>query len=289
MLTLVDGIERWREYFRTSNVDIFEIIERGILVAASDCPKEFKLRRDRIAEVLFSSRLTQCTNCDGVELSAPKFDEGGRGVRIQFDASGGSNESKDHNTRDDQIDVDLNPLSNYCYGEAEILTDEIEEHTSALQEVLRIKEILMNFEDESDSVLIESLRRLQLMRLTFDVLKVGFYYPAKDQMLVFYIGQATEIGKTVNGLKRHGKMQVRHLVRELIAEWKAIVDDYMETVRDIADPAGSEKATPESFNPSVVDDEEGLPSPPLDDCVSVFWLYLVGVQVSLKLCLANEY
>ncbi|XLS79140.1 hypothetical protein HN51_063365, partial [Arachis hypogaea] len=34
--------------------DIFEIIDHVIMMAASDCPKEFRLRRDRIADMLFS-------------------------------------------------------------------------------------------------------------------------------------------------------------------------------------------------------------------------------------------
>ena len=41
------------------------------MVAASDCPKEFKLRRDRIAERLFSCKFSRYLGCDRVELSVP--------------------------------------------------------------------------------------------------------------------------------------------------------------------------------------------------------------------------
>ncbi|KAL8170814.1 LOW QUALITY PROTEIN: hypothetical protein V2J09_022618 [Rumex salicifolius] len=61
---LTNRIERWREYFRTTNADIFD-------TGASGRPKELKLRRDHLAEALFSSWLTRCTKCDEVELSAP--------------------------------------------------------------------------------------------------------------------------------------------------------------------------------------------------------------------------
>ena len=41
------------------------------MVATSDCPKEFKLRRDRIAERLFFCKFSQCLGCDRVELPVP--------------------------------------------------------------------------------------------------------------------------------------------------------------------------------------------------------------------------
>lgn len=243
------GMGQWREYFRTANCDIFEIIEKGIMVAASDCPKEYQLRRDRIAEVLFTTRLTRCTHCDKIELSVPEFAESGRTVRSEFDGAGASKESKANSSRDDQTDLKLNQVSNCSFGEAEAeaLTDEIEEEGLVLDEVLRIKDVLKNFENETDSVLFESLRRLQLMQLTVDILK------------------ATEIGKTVNGIRRHGAKQIRHLARELIDEWKAIVDEWVQATQETKGPADSEEGTPDSVHPSI-DYEEGLPSPPMDDC-----------------------
>ena len=42
----------------------------------------------------------------------------------------------------------MNQVSNYSYGEAEALTDEIEEQSEIVGEVLRIKEILYNSEYE---------------------------------------------------------------------------------------------------------------------------------------------
>ena len=48
------SLDYWRNYFGAANSDIFGIIDHAIMVAASDCPKEFRLRRDGIAERLFS-------------------------------------------------------------------------------------------------------------------------------------------------------------------------------------------------------------------------------------------
>ncbi|CAK7340286.1 unnamed protein product [Dovyalis caffra] len=271
------SLDYWRDYFRTANSDIFGIIDHAILVAASDCPKEFKLRRDRIAERLFSCRLIKCTGCNRVELAVPGHDDGesddrgccskrrdgdnsGGGdddddVEIDIDdggfeyEGGGSKESKvNSSNRDNDIDngeVNLNDqlVSNFSFGDAEALTDEIEEVSQTVDEVLRIKDILYNSQHEADSVLLESLRKLRLMALSVDTLK------------------ATEIGKAVNVLRKNGSKQIRHLARSLIEDWKDLVDEWYSTANVIRGDEG----TPESVNPSVVDEEEGLPSPPLDE------------------------
>ncbi|GLJ42338.1 hypothetical protein SUGI_0876700 [Cryptomeria japonica] len=46
---------KWRQYFEGADGDILSVIEVGILVAASDCPNEFRKTRDTIAHNLFTS------------------------------------------------------------------------------------------------------------------------------------------------------------------------------------------------------------------------------------------
>ncbi|KAJ4706694.1 Transcription elongation factor [Melia azedarach] len=254
------SLDNWRNYFRAANGDIFDIIDHAVMVAALDCPKEFKLRRDRIAEKLFTCKLTRCSGCDRVELAVPgsEFDEDEDGMigckrdECEFEG-GGSKESKVNSSRDDHVNNQI--VSNFSYGDAEALTDEIEEESQVVGEVLRIKEILHSSEDESDSVLFECLRRLQLMALTVDTLK------------------ATEIGKAVNGLRKHGSKQIRHLARSLIEGWKDLVDEWVNATKTIAE------GTPDSVNPSVVDEEEGLPSPPLDE-LAFFAAPTAGIELS---------
>lgn len=148
------GLDKWRDYFRTvKNSDIFDIIEHGIMVAASDCPKEFKLRRDRIAETLFSCTLSKCNGCDRVELAVPKGNEDEGGCKSGIDRDGcefgGSKESKVNSSRvDDHVEVNVNQVSNYSFDEAEALTNEIELESQIFGEVLRIKEIIDNSKDE---------------------------------------------------------------------------------------------------------------------------------------------
>lgn len=128
--------------------------------------------------------------------------------------------------------------------ELEALTNEIDEESQIVGEVLRIKDLLMHKEDHSDATLFESLRRLQLMQLSVSTLK------------------STAIGRAVNRLRKHNSQQIRHLVRTLIEDWKVLVDDWVSTTN-----AALADNSPGSSNPSVVDEEEeeGLPSPPLDE------------------------
>ncbi|CAN4118670.1 unnamed protein product [Withania somnifera] len=259
------SLEKWRDYFGRANSDIFDIIEYAVMVAAVDCPKEFKLRRDKIAEMLFTCKLTMCFGCDKVELALPiignddvdgkmkgKNEFGGGG------AAGVSKESKANSSVDHHdVELNVNQVSNYSYGEAEALTEEIEEQTQTFEEVMSIKDIIDNSQAES-AELFECLRRLQLMALSVEILK------------------ATEIGKSVNSLRKHNSKDIRHLSRTLIEDWKVLVDEWVNAAAAFA---GTE-STPESKKASVVDEEEeGLPSPPLDD-LAFFSAQTTSVELS---------
>ncbi|KAB5569128.1 hypothetical protein DKX38_002921 [Salix brachista] len=63
----------------------------------------------------------------------------------------------DNDIDNGEVNVNDQLVSNFSFGEAEALNDEIEE----------VSQIV----DESDSVLLESLRKLRLMALTVDTLK----------------------------------------------------------------------------------------------------------------------
>ncbi|KAI4381564.1 hypothetical protein MLD38_007625 [Melastoma candidum] len=184
-----NSLDYWREYFRPSNHDIFDIVDGAIMVAASDRPQEFKLRRDLISERLFSS----CR------------------------------------------DTAVNRETTYGHREAEALADKVS----------RIKEILINSQEES--VLLESLGRLQSMEITVAMLK------------------GTGIGITVNLLRKHQSKQISQLALALISLWKSMVDEWMQTTQD--NPAHLIGGTPDSMNTSTVvdEEEEGLPIPPLDE------------------------
>ncbi|CAF1879552.1 BnaC02g02460D [Brassica napus] len=237
------SLDHWRGYFRRADSDIFQIIDHAIMVAAADSPIKFKTKRDKIAELLFSCRVARCNGCDHLELSIP-----GEDTAVD-EVGGGSKESNNQIVR-----------NNYSYeDEAEALSDAIEEFSIVSKEVVRIKEVLINKDHETHQVIIESLRKLKLMSLDVDILK------------------STEIGKAVNGLRKHGSDQIRQLAKTLIAEWKELVDQWVNTTKDIAEGAGG---TPESANPSVVDEEEeegAFPSLPYD--VDIFTPEANGFEI----------
>ncbi|CAN6846884.1 unnamed protein product [Brassica oleracea] len=237
------SLDHWRDYFRGADSDIFQINDHAIMVAAADSPIKFKTKRDKIAELLFSCRVARCNGCDHLELSIP-----GEDTAVD-EVGGGSKESNNQIVR-----------NNYSYeDEAEALSDAIEEFSIVSKEVVRIKEVLINKDHETHQVIIESLRKLKLMSLDVDILK------------------STEIGKAVNGLRKHGSDQIRQLAKTLIAEWKELVDQWVNTTKDIAEGAGG---TPESANPSVVDEEEeegAFPSLPYD--VDIFTPEANGFEI----------
>lgn len=79
--------------------------------------------------------------------------ESGDGVGVggaEFEA-GASKESKASSSRDDEemnMMMMMNQVGNFSYGDAEALTDEIEEASQIVDEVFRIKEILLSSEEE---------------------------------------------------------------------------------------------------------------------------------------------
>lgn len=259
-------LDYWRNLF--ANTNIFDVIKNSILIAASDCPKEFEVQRDRIAQTLFTCRPARCLGCNKVELHLAGGDvededcvfkdgsgEGGsediREEGVVSDGSGGK-ESKVNSSATDDL------IGNCSYDEVEALTEEIMEENQIMTEVYRIKEILTNKTDESDAMLYESLRRIQLMRLSVEIL------------------EETEIGKVVNNLRRHRSKEIQHLVRTVIEEWKELVSDWVKV-----EPVRQEP-TPESMNPTRFDDDSdyGLLSPPLDEGAFITAAHTTSMEFS---------
>ncbi|XP_047094132.1 probable mediator of RNA polymerase II transcription subunit 26a [Lolium rigidum] len=313
---MADGLDRWRDFFRGAGAGICEVVEKAILVAAADDPREFLRRRDRIAERLFNAlhagappphppaaschgsttvsqppatpaavaedkgsvrRVPETTLDSKVHSSSPAAPLPIVGDHAQDQDSDSDSEDDErlrraaasnygHTYDDDDEEDDLENLDAAAAAEddeedgqhpqqheeedqeaeeLEALTNEIDRESQVVGEVLRIKDLLDHKQDYSDATLFDSLRRLQLMQLSVSALK------------------ATEIGRAVNGLRKHSSQRIRHLVQTLIQGWKVLVDEWVSTTNvALADNS------PGTSNPSVVDDdeeEEGLPSPPLDE------------------------
>ncbi|XP_020696654.1 probable mediator of RNA polymerase II transcription subunit 26b, partial [Dendrobium catenatum] len=98
-------------------------------------------------------------------------------------------------------------------------------------EVMKIKEILFNNQNESDSILYDSLRTLQLLHLSVETLK------------------ATKIGRTVNALRKHSYKQIQELAQTLVNRWKELVDEWVKSA-----------AANKLKEVSTIDNRNGYPS-----------------------------
>ncbi|KAI0503546.1 hypothetical protein KFK09_014480 [Dendrobium nobile] len=159
------SLDYWRKLFSSATSDIFELINKAILVAAEDFPNEFKERREMIAEKLYTCHLS-LNNGDAESLKEVK-----------------KNSNSDNPEENDQI----------------------------VGEVMRIKEVILSnnqlHELEYDYILYESLRTLQQMQLSVDVLKT------------------TKIRRTVCATRKHCFSRIRKLARCLIDSWRVLGDE----------------------------------------------------------------
>ncbi|KAG2272342.1 hypothetical protein Bca52824_066897 [Brassica carinata] len=149
-----DSLDDWRDYFRRGDSDIFGIINHAIILAAADFPDEFKSRRDGIAQLLFSRNASR--RCIGCGREDNNETVGGSGDRDDSGGVGGD-EGDEKKVNDNEIVVD---------------------------EVVRIRDILLSKDDESNSVLFHSLRKLESMSLSVDLLKVCFWTLKLERLLM---------------------------------------------------------------------------------------------------------
>ncbi|XP_039156319.1 probable mediator of RNA polymerase II transcription subunit 26b [Eucalyptus grandis] len=170
------SLDYWRAFFRGTNADVFEFIDNAIAVAAHDLPDDFRSRRGRIMERLYSCETGRHAPSEESEAN------GDSGVDVEQEAVGMDKES-------------------CCScGEARAFADETDERSRVFGEVLRIKQVLDKSRlEQSASALCESLRRLQSMAITLDIL------------------ETTKIGISVNSLRRNCRSkQIAQLAHGII-------------------------------------------------------------------------
>ncbi|KAK9267005.1 hypothetical protein L1049_021399 [Liquidambar formosana] len=195
-----DAKDYWRNKFQKVDADIFKIIENGIIVAASDRPKEFRARRDQIAELLFTWRPEKI----GEKEVDIKFSvDGSNG---ETDGAGISKESKVSTTTNDRDKTNHSEVSLYSFDEARALTEEIEKEDKLYQDVMKIKRTLSNSQEEPAEILLELLRRLQTMAIPVQTLKV------------------TNIGQTVDHLRKHESRKICQLARTLVQTFLQLLE-----------------------------------------------------------------
>ncbi|KAM3288899.1 putative mediator of RNA polymerase II transcription subunit 26b [Capsicum chacoense] len=225
MANICEKLSKWREYFVSSKTNIFEIIELAIIISAIDHPKEFKLKRDRVAQLLFSCKITRGNGCDKVEFVVPNADN----VVTHAD--------KDvPNTVNVDVDDEEEPENS---------SDEEEEESRIIKEVLRNKSIIDDYRNETDLSVYVSLRELRKMDLTLETLK------------------ATGIGKSVNALRKHKSANIQNLAKKMVENWSEMVNEYW--LKAQAAFADAERIPESPKATVAGEEEERLPSIPLED------------------------
>lgn len=148
------SLDFWRNYFQGVNSTIFEIIDNAIIVAATDHPKEFKLQMGQIAEKLYWCHWNRCCGHDHNDNLNEECASGRTKSKLTGNAGGlkigGGEQNTASSSRSVHAEMNMSQvmLSKYSYSEAETLTDEIDEDNEIFGEVVRIKEILDNCQDE---------------------------------------------------------------------------------------------------------------------------------------------
>jgi hypothetical protein len=257
----------WLEGLKES--ELFEAIEAALAIAVSLYPHELRRRRDAFAEQLFAPRPLESPQsdllepCDGLMLPVAgkvgvqnkqmklKHQEQERRSRRQEEQDEPEEEVEEHvegqrngeeqGGQERESDEGIEGMDEE-YDEAEALTDQMEEEDRQIQEINQIKMKITDLVLD-DEELLELLCKLQKMQISVEALK------------------ETEIGKEVNGLRKHSSKHISSLSKVLVREWKDLVDDWVKSAGDIA-----VAALAGSSSDSTQDDpgESGLPSPPLE-------------------------
>ncbi|CAA7404464.1 unnamed protein product [Spirodela intermedia] len=200
--------EEFEKLLRRSGLDLWTLIETAISVAARDHGKELRLRRDGIVE-----RLYRRYNGEEGAARASVESEEDDGIRSKVTEAEMDDLDNHERTRGTSPS---SPQSPYRKEEEEEEEDDrgrrpygrpFEDEQS---KILAIKEHLHD-PDQSDESLVHMLHTLADMDLTFKALK------------------GTDVGRHVNGLRKHPSSEVRRLVKNLVRKWKDLVDDWVKS------------------------------------------------------------
>ncbi|XP_028779048.1 probable mediator of RNA polymerase II transcription subunit 26a [Neltuma alba] len=234
------SLEEWRKYFESGNCSIYRIIFNAIRIAALDDPEEFKLRRNKIVERLYSCQFT------GLCAAAALITERDIHSTIKQVFQHCENACAHHKSTkvvDDSAvggatatDQQANEPGN---------NDEDEDET--VRCVLQIRDELESNE-LTDSEIYGSLKKLQLV------------------VQSVFVMEATKIGKTISNLRRHRTKEISLLATIMADQWKSKIVEFVDNKT-----AGTTAEKSKNPVPRFVLDEwrefpsvEYVPQPPVE-------------------------
>ncbi|XP_064991620.1 probable mediator of RNA polymerase II transcription subunit 26c isoform X1 [Musa acuminata AAA Group] len=199
--------EDLRRLLRSSDVDLWDLIETAVAVAAADRPEELRARRDGIVERLYAPPADRCRDCGPRARSQPRGEEkGSSSPAMKREAAPPptppSPEPVDEDEEEEEEDAEAEEEDDPKSYDRSI--------DAANRRILAIKESLEH-PDQSEDSLISLLQDLADMDITFKSL------------------QETDIGRHVNGLRKHPSNEVRGLVKHLVRKWKDLVEEWVKS------------------------------------------------------------
>nr|CAB3491003.1 unnamed protein product [Digitaria exilis] len=199
----MDGDERLRRALAAFGGDAWALVDAALAAAVRDRPGELRARRDGIVERLFAA--AGCSSCCDARHQPPP-------PRAALAAAGLDEE--------DDGEEAAAPASPEVDA-----PEEAEEHGGGGEpglesKIVAIRDFLED-PDQPDDELVSLLQNLADMDVTYKAL------------------QETDIGRQVNGLRKHPSAEVRRLVKQLIRKWKEIVDEWVRLHNSGADGGSS--------------------------------------------------
>ncbi|KAL6870747.1 hypothetical protein ACP4OV_014595 [Aristida adscensionis] len=186
--------------------DVWALLDAALAAAARDRPDELRARRDGIVERLYAGA-AGCGNCGGRPLPPPRAALAAAGLEEEDEPAA------------EVAAAAASPEAEADAEEADDLGGGGGEH-GLESKILAVRDFLED-PDQSDDELLSLLQNLADMDVTYKAL------------------QETDIGRHVNGLRKHPSGEVRQLVKQLIRKWKEIVDDWVRLPNSGGDGGGS--------------------------------------------------
>ncbi|KAJ8476486.1 hypothetical protein OPV22_020213 [Ensete ventricosum] len=211
--------EDLRRWMRSTGVDLWALIDTAISVAAGEHRQELRSRRDGIVQRLYAAGdAGRCRNCGS--------SGGGSVVPRREEAKGSSSSAEKRAAVGAASPPSPESMNRTAAAAAEEEEEDDDQRTygrsidEEQSKILGIKQFLDDPDQPEDS-LVSLLQNLADMDITFKALK------------------ETDIGRHVNGLRKHPSNEVRRLVKQLVRKWKDLVDEWVtsNSAFDTASPA----------------------------------------------------
>ncbi|CAA6660543.1 unnamed protein product [Spirodela intermedia] len=205
-------LDDFNAVMRRLDVDLWTLIDTAISVAARDHGKELRSRRDGIVEQLYAP-VVPAKSGEKERIQSRGADEKGKLPNEERTQRGSPPVTPSPDSEEDYEEEADEEEEEEAEAEEEDDRDRMRNGRPAEDEeskILAIKEHLDDPDQQSEDSLIQMLQTLADMDIQFKALK------------------ATDIGRQVNGLRKHSSTEVRRLVKHLVRKWKDMVDDWVK-------------------------------------------------------------